>query len=265
MNARAFAFKYAPSFLIGEVKAIKASFATRFFRPYAARHQYAGFDFTLHITDRIAQQWYDHDWEELAEHALLRKHKLRPGARVFDLGAHQAVFALMVSRFVGETGSVIALEAGKHNYEAAQKNKEANAIQNLTILHAAASDRKGEISFSDGMNGRIGYGAKCPAYSVDDLANEFGTPDVVKIDVEGYESKVLEGAKATLATRPDWYVEVHSGLGLEAYGGSPEQIVALFQEAGYNLYVQDDVHYGFPFRPLDKIPNGWFQLVATAD
>lgn len=265
MSARALALKYAPSFLISEVKAIKAYFATRSFRPYAATHRYAGFEFTLYITDRIARQWYDHDWEELPEHALLRMHKLGPGARVFDLGAHQAVVALMVSRFVGDTGSVVALEAGKHNYEIAQKNKETNAAQNLTILHAAASDRKGEISFSDGMNGRIGYGAKCPAYSVDDLANEFGIPDVVKIDVEGYELKVLEGAKATLAARPDWYVEVHSGLGLEVYGGSPEQVVAFFQDAGYKLYIQDDVHYGFPFRPLDKIPKHWFQMVAIAD
>jgi FkbM family methyltransferase len=265
MNAKALALKYAPSFLIGEVKAIKASFATRFFRPYAARHQYAGFDFTVHITDRVAQQWYDRDLQELPELALLRNHKLRSGARVFDLGAHQAVISLIVSRLVGETGSVVALEAGKHNYEIAQKNKEANAMQNLTILHAAASDRKGEIAFSDGMNGRIGHGAKCPCYSVDDLAGEFGIPDVVKIDVEGYESKVLEGAKATMAAMPDWYVEIHSGLGLEAYGGSPEQIIALFQDAGYRIYIQNDVHYGSPFRPLDIIPKGWFQLVATAD
>jgi len=53
------------------------------------------------------------------------------------------------------------------------------------------------------------------------------------------------------------------GLGLEANGGSPKQIVELFRDAGYKLYIQDDVHYRFPFRPLDTIPNRWFQLVAT--
>jgi FkbM family methyltransferase len=264
-NVKTFGLKHLPPFVVSQVRAVKSSLALSFFRPYVARHNYAGFDLSLYITDRIGRLWYDHDWEELAEHTLLRTLKLKKGARVFELGAHQGVVALMVSCFVGDSGSVVALEPGQHNFETALKNKQLNAADNLTILCAAASDRSGEISFSDGMNGRIGYGVNRHAYSVDDLAKEFGTPDVVKIDVEGYELKVLEGATATLAAKPDWYVEVHSGLGLEANGGSPAQIVELFTSSGYRLYIQDDIHYRFPFRPLDKVPNHWFQLVATAD
>ena len=45
-------------------------------------------------------------------------------------------------------------------------------------------------------------------------------------------------ATGTLAAKPDWYVEVHSGLGLEANGGSPEQIVELFRDAGYTLCIK---------------------------
>jgi len=264
MNVRALAFRYMPSFVISRLKTVKGSAATCLFHPYMARHNYAGFDLTLQIADRVGRSWYDHDSPELPEHTLLRAHKLKRGARVFEIGAHQAVFALMVSRFVGDTGSVVALEPGQHNYETALKNKELNAAHNLTILCAAASDRSGEISFSDGMNGRIGYGILRPAYSVDDLASKFGIPDVVKVDVEGYEARVLEGATATLAAKPDWYVEVHSGLGLEAYGGSPEQVVEVFRNAGYSLYIQDDIHYRFPFRPLEVIPHHWFQMVAIA-
>ena len=56
------------------------------------------------------------------------------------------------------------------------------------------------------------------SYSVDDLAQRFGNPDVIYMDVEGYEALVLEGSSRTLQHRADWFIEVHSGHGLERLG-----------------------------------------------
>ena len=50
--------------------------------------------------------------------------------------------------------------------------------------------------------------------------------DVVLVDVEGFECRVLAGAAATLAGEADWAVEVHVGCGLEAAGGSVERVLA---------------------------------------
>jgi tRNA A58 N-methylase Trm61 len=59
--------------------------------------------------------------------AELAGSRLKAGARVFDLGAHQAVVALMLSQLVGHEGEVIALEAERHNFEVAERNRKLNA------------------------------------------------------------------------------------------------------------------------------------------
>ena len=53
------------------------------------------------------------------ELSFLAQHRLRPGATVFDCGAHQCVIAMVMAKFVGATGKVIAVEASPLNYETA--------------------------------------------------------------------------------------------------------------------------------------------------
>ena len=59
-----------------------------------------------------------------------------------------------------------------------------------------------------------------------------GAPDVLFVDVEGYELHVLRGARLTLEThRPDLFVEVHTDAGLERFGDA-DDLLALIP-AGY--------------------------------
>jgi FkbM family methyltransferase len=73
--------------------------------------------------------------------------------------------------------------------------------------------------------------------SVDALCAELDfQPDLIKIDVEGYELAVLAGARAILARcRPRLFLEVHP-RGLQALGGSVEAVVALLAELGYGFF-----------------------------
>lgn len=57
-------------------------------------HTYAGDRFKVVIASSYGER-YDHDWPELAEIAMLRDGKLRPGARVFNLGASYRAIAMM--------------------------------------------------------------------------------------------------------------------------------------------------------------------------
>ncbi len=231
-------------------------------------HSYHGFPLTVRLADPVAQEWYDHDWREMPEIALLAQHRLRLGATVFDIGAHQAVVALVMSRIVGHEGRVIAVEALPHNVRVANANKQANEADSLQILHAAIADKPGTLNFSERINSSVDeFGVfgnvEVRARTIDDLSNEYGMPDVLFIDVEGFECHALRGAVETLSSFPDCFVEVHRQVGLEAYGGTLEEVVSYFPQSQYELFMSSDAAPQFvPFDPSSEIAQTRFFLIA---
>ncbi len=235
------------------------------FTPRLVTHQYGGIPLTLKICDPMAKTWYDQDWEELPEITFLKRTKLRYGARVFELGAHQGQVALMLAKIVGPDGLVIAAEASPYNCKIAADNLVLNQVSNITLLNTAVAEKDGKISFNGGFNGRVGDGREVECLSIDTLTAIYGCPDVIFLDVEGYELKSLSGAEQTLKLQADWFVEVHTGCGLELFGGTAEDIVDLFKLHGYSLFVQTDEHYKHQFCPLAQIPARRFFLIASRD
>jgi FkbM family methyltransferase len=245
------------------------------YRKRVARHSYGGYPLAISLEDPVAEGWYDHDWPLMPELACLGQSRLGTGARVFDLGAHQGVVALMLSRLVGSAGHVVALEAERHNFDVALRNRELNDASNLEIVHAAAGATDGSLYFRGGFNGnvtkrgRVGL-ARVPAVSVDGLARSYGQPDVVFIDVEGYEQEVLRGAAGTLAgDATDFFVEVHVGWGLESLGGSARSVLACFPPDRFRRLVSraGGELDQYRFCDLDDFPDVYderFFLIALA-
>jgi len=207
--------------------------------PRVVTRHYAGQELHVSLRDPLAEGWYDHDWGAQPEIDLLRSGRLTIGARVFDLGAHQAVVALILSRIVGDAGQVVAVEAERHNVEVAHENVRLNEVKNVTVVHAAAAGEAGRLFFAESLNGSVTAGGRrgavaVEAVTVDGLADRFGTPDVVFVDVEGYEAKVLAGATRTLQSRAtDFFVEVHDLETLASVGATADEVVRAFAERGY--------------------------------
>ncbi len=236
------------------------------YEPREVTHTYGGQVLRVRLADPLAEGWYDRDWPEPTFISFLRERGvLAPGAKVFDVGAHQGVVALMLARAVGETGSVLAIEAEPHNARMATVNRELNDARNLTVMHAAGAARTGVVSFAEGLNGQVAKPSSAasisvPAVTVDGLALEHGTPELVLIDVEGYEGQILEGAVETIAGgSSSFLVEVHETLG--AYGGSAQEIARCFADFECFTAAGDSE----PFRPLTGLaPSGRFFLAAIA-
>ena len=121
----------------------------------------------------------------------------------------------------------------------------------MKVVHAAGADVPGVLRFSPRMNGHVAASDEASvevrALTVDELTTEYGAPQVLFVDVEGYELHVLRGARRTLEShRPDLFVEVHVGEGLERFGNA-DDLLALIP-SGYEILVSRTERG--PYRPL---------------
>jgi FkbM family methyltransferase len=138
---------------------------------------------------------------------------LLDSTRLFvDIGANTGLFSLVAA--LEPHRNVIAFEPVPPIFEVLQTNVRLNGLTNLTAERLAVSDEGGEISFyvtqtrggiPTDCSSVAGFRANteaCPltAVTLDGYlaANELGPVDLIKIDVEAAEPRVLRGAKKTL-------------------------------------------------------------------
>lgn len=260
--------KRAPKAAFNYLRRVDRYIEEATFRPRNVHHTYGGLPLTLSIEDYQACSWYDFDWPSLRELELLASGKLGSGTTVFEIGAHQGVVAMMLADIVGSTGRVIAIEADKRCVEIALRNLALNSVKNVVMIHAAVAASSGVIQFTEASHvdrGEPGQsGCQVKAVTVDDLANDYGIPGLLFIDVEGYECEVLRGAQKVLDDRPDLFVEVHVGKGLESFGGSLRDLLNNVSP-GSEVYVADPDHGEFvPMASAGDILSRRFFLVAKS-
>jgi FkbM family methyltransferase len=129
---------------------------------------------------------------------------LRPGDVIFDVGANVGYPTLLFSHFVGAGGKVVAIEPSPRAYRLLQRTVACHL--NIECLNLAVSDHEGEVLFYETES--LDTSSIVPVSNVepfhvtvtmlDELAEKFGAPIFVKIDVEGHEPSVFKGMKRIL-------------------------------------------------------------------
>lgn len=147
----------------------------------------------------------------------LQKYMLRhlpSGGTFVDVGANIGFFCLLAARIVGPRGQLHAFEPGTEALRFLKRNLA--HVRNITINDMAVMEAPREITFFEGTGAAMVSSSAVqshladrnadvtevtvPATSLDAYVAEHGlAPDMVKVDVEGAELSVLQGASALLA------------------------------------------------------------------
>jgi FkbM family methyltransferase len=262
--------KMVPEVLWQNLRSMKIRSMIKDFKPFYAGHTYGGHTLRVKIADPLGKGWYDHDWQRLREIEIMSQGKLKTGAKVFDLGAHQGVVAMMLAKEVGNNGQVLAIEANPHNQTVAAENAQNNRMFNLQIVHAAVAESECEIEFNEDLNGAIASDitttktVKVKGLPIDHLMKAYFCPDVVFMDIEGYEVKALKGAEKVLDAKADWFIEVHEPEKLQAFGGSWQTVLDHFLKRNYKLLIGSEDGDFVPFAENHQYLRDRFFLIALS-
>jgi len=179
---------------------------------------------------------------------------LRPGMTVVDIGANVGYYTLIAASVVGASGKVYAFEPEPSNYELLTRNIAANGHKNVLPSPEAVSDRVGSMklyidsqnfgnrSFSQRNIVHDGGAVDVNTTTLDSLclsgkiANQI---DVMKIDAQGAEGFIVEGATRVLQDqRPKILLEFEPGM-LKNNGTEPLELIEKLKNYGYNVKLID--------------------------
>ncbi len=171
---------------------------------------------------------------------------------VLDVGAHIGLVSLPVAAVLAPDGLLIAFEPAAANRRLLRRHLELNGLSERVKVEAALVGAEcldevllhesGEVSGMNSLAAREGDYRPVAhrQLSLDHYCGRNGlAPEVIKIDVEGAELGVLEGAREVLQRcRPQIFLSVHPWH-IARLGRSTEELAALIDELEYDCRTAD--------------------------
>jgi len=174
---------------------------------------------------------------------------------IYDVGAYKGYYTLFFSRAVGSGGKVIAFEPHPDNHKKLLKRIKLNLLDNVEARPVAVGNETGRrtLAFRDTDSGTSSLqeemkaqilhekGAGSVQVAVDSLdrqvaAHHFPKPDLIKIDVEGFEMDVLLGMSETIRNhKPKLYIEIH-GVDAESKIANVRKVVEFLSGWAYTIH-----------------------------
>jgi FkbM family methyltransferase len=200
-------------------------------------------------------RYYQCDYEP--DSFLFLRTACLPGQTALDIGAHLGLFSVLLSRLVGSQGRVFSFEPTSSTFDVLKDTLSLNGCENVETLQAAVSNYVGTATFfemttpgcnSNSLVPNAGLPRSVEVTTVDAIRERCGRPiDLLKIDAEGAEFSILEGATGILRSdRPQMLLALH-----------PRQL----RDLGQSLAVVWDLLAAYDFSVIyrqTRVQKDWF-------
>jgi FkbM family methyltransferase len=178
---------------------------------------------------------------------------LRQGSIFIDAGAHLGQYTLVASQCVGRQGQVHSFEPNPATFRWLARNIELNRLENVQLNQLALTEKEEErelfLSGAENIGATSlikpqpyffsGKSCQVPCSTLERYMNAKGLAraEVLKIDVEGAELKMLKGAKSLLEgeNKPAIIIEFNEQT-LKPFGTSKVQLARFLEKKGYRLF-----------------------------
>ena len=175
-------------------------------------------------------------------------HLVRPGMTVLDVGANLGLYSLFLASGAGPSGRVIAFEPDPDLFALLRENCAANSAANVEAHNLALGASPGRMVLSrltlnsgDNHLGESRDSTFRRPVEVEvaalDILMEGLRPDLIKVDMQGWELKVLKGMESLLrrVEAVGIYLEVCPKW-LRRAGDGPAQLFDYLQSLGFRIY-----------------------------
>ena len=201
---------------------------------------------------------------------------LKPGMTVVDAGANIGLHTLFFAKRVGLEGRVYAFEPGQSAFDRLQSHIKRNQLTNVRCFHCALGAAEGVVSITENFrdNSRNFVVESSPEidgtknvalHSLNQILKEesVGSVDFLKIDVEGFEPQVLEGASSYLRRQCIRVLQLElDDSSLARSGYTADQVSDMLHGFGYRRAEWS--YQSSRFRPAGKASFNTF-FVAEND
>ena len=171
------------------------------------------------------------------------------GMKTLDIGANIGYYTALTSKAAGEEGLIVAIEPDPESYKYLSKTINASKFDNIISFNLAASDIKQKlplfISKDNRGDNRLYQNEEnretieVDCFTMDELllGNQIYNLDLIKIDVQGYEPKVIKGMQQIIESSNELILLTEFWpKGILQAGENPQEYLTILRKMNFKLF-----------------------------